>query len=279
MKPALITVFLIALSLSGLAQGPAQKIYETERAFEKMVAEKGMNAGFVEFMAPDGVMFFPQPENARAIYSSRPPSPAALTWNPILIDVASNGILAYSIGNSVFRPKGKDDATSYSGHYISVWVRQPSGEYRAVLDTGINHEAPATVATQWRSGTPGEGNPKGISAADSSSSFYVTAAENLRKAYKDYLASDAIIMRDGAAPYVGKDAANKYFSSLKGKMNFAKRRSFLESVDLAYVHSGYTLVSDSGTTLERGNFVHVWKLIGGRWQIVAEVLIPIPEKK
>lgn len=273
----MITLLVLAVAATG--QGSAQKIYDTERAFEKMVAEKGMNAAFIEFMAPDGIMYFPQPENARAVYSSRPPNPASLTWNPILIDVASNGILAYSIGNSIYKPKGKDDTTSYAGHYISIWVRQPNGEYRAALDTGINHAAPSTVVTEWKTGSPAGGNPKGISAADSSSSFYIAAAENPRKAYKDHLAADAIVMRDEAAPYFGKEAANKYFSTLKGKLNFAKRRSFLESVDLAYANASYTLTSEAGTVIERGNFVHVWKLIGGRWQLVAEVLIPIPDKK
>src|SRR5215510_5168159 len=105
--------YLVALTLSLLvaisaqAQDAAQRIYDTERAFEKMVAEKGLNAGFIEFMSPLGVMFVPRPENAREVWAKRPASIAALTWNPIKIEVSSNGALAYSIGNSIYRPKGK----------------------------------------------------------------------------------------------------------------------------------------------------------------------------
>jgi len=82
---------------------------------------------------------------------------AALTWNPVLVFASSNDVLGYSIGNSIYRPKGKDDPTVSAGHYLSVWMRQANGEYRAVLDTGISHEAPASAPTGWGCGT---GSPR-----------------------------------------------------------------------------------------------------------------------
>ena len=272
---------LLALSFVNVtAQSAAQKIYETERAFEKMAAEKGINAAFIEFLTPDSVGFFPDLQNAPARWKSRPPSTAFLTWNPILIDVASNGVLAYSIGNSIFRPKGKDDPTQFAGHYISIWVRQPDGSYRAALDTGINHEKPATVPTDWKSpaGSGSETNPKRISAADSSTGFYQMAAEDSKKAYKNYLADDAVLLRDEKQPFFGKSAAMKYLGEQKGTFSFGKRKSFVEAPDLAYVHSSYSIVDKDKKEIEHGNFVQVWKLRKDRWQIVADILLPIPAK-
>ena len=125
---------LIGVSAAGVsAQTAKQKIYETERAFEKMVAEKGMRDGFIEFLSPVGIMFMPDVVNGRDAWKARPATPAALTWNPIWIDVSSNGVLAYSIGNSMYRAKGKDDVDIFYGHYISIWTRQRNGEYRAAL--------------------------------------------------------------------------------------------------------------------------------------------------
>src|SRR5688572_15123467 len=89
----LLLFILLMIATPLAAQGPAQKIYETERAFEKMVAERGIRDAFIEFLAPDGVMFFPEAANGREKWRSRAASPAALTWNPILIDVSSNGVL------------------------------------------------------------------------------------------------------------------------------------------------------------------------------------------
>ena len=264
-----------------LAQNDAEKVFNTEKAFEKMVAEKGIKVGFIEFMAPTGIIFRPEAVNARESFASRPASPASLTWNPIWIDVSSNGAIAYSIGNSVFRPKGKDDPNMIFGHYLSIWNRQANGEYRAALDTGINHEKPASTPTEWRSpaDTGLEKNERRISAADSSTGFYEMAEKTGSvKAYKSYLADDAILMRDGRQPLIGKKAAIDYLSEQKPRVLFAKRKAFIEAADMAYVYNLYTLVDPKGAEIGRGNFVQVWKLRKGKWLIAADVWVVIPKK-
>lgn len=281
MKVLAALSLLVFAAFSAISQSPAQKIYDTEKAFEKMVAEKGMRDAFIEYMAPDGVMLFPEAANARERWRSNPASPAALTWNPILIDVSSNGVLAYSIGNSVYKAKGKDDTNAYAGHYLSVWTRQPNGEYRAVFDTGINHEAPANVPTIWKSpaGMGTEKNEKKLSAADSSTGFFMMAeSSGAAKAYKAYLADDAIVMREGSMPFVGKKAAADAVGKTKGEIKFVKRKSFIEAADLAYHHSLYDIKDKSGNIIERGNYAQVWKLRNGKWQIVADIFVEIPKK-
>lgn len=274
-----LTFFLLA---SVAAQDPGQKVYETEKAFEKMVADKGINAGFIEFLTPLGVMFFPEAANGRETWRSRAASPAGLTWNPVWIDVASNGAIAYSIGNSIYKAKGKDDTTEYHGHYISVWSRQANGEYRAALDTGINHEKPATIQTEWKSPADigQEKNEGKLSAADSSVGFYEMAEKvGSVKAYKTFLADDAVVMRSDKQPFFGKKAALDFIADQKPRVKFAKRKSFIEAPDLAYVYNIYSLVDEKGAETERGNFVQVWKLRKGKWLIAADVWVVIPPAK
>ena len=273
-------VIVIATSLVSFAQNYAEQIYETERAFEKAVAEKGLNAGFIEFLSPVGVMFFPRPENAREVYSKRSPSPAALTWNPIKIEVSSNGALGYSIGNSIYRPKGKTDPTEIHGHYLSVWARQLNGKYLAALDTGINHERPSVIVTDWRPGSAPvpEANTKNTFAGDSSIGFYQMAENRgLARAYKSYAAEDIYMLRDGKLPFVGREAAVDFIEDQKMSVGFTKRKSFIEAGDLAYVYSGYILTNKKGVEAERGSFIQVWKRRGDRWLIAADVFIPIPK--
>lgn len=272
-------VFLVA-SVPMFSQTNAEKIYRTEREFEKMVGQKGIKAGFIEFLAPDGILFAPDKVNGRDSWKARLESPAALTWNPVLIDVAANGALAYSIGNSIFRPNGNDDPNGIAGHYLSIWVRQPNGEYRAALDTGISHENQATPPSDWKTPPAAAANDRRLSASDSSTAFYqAVETGGHTKAYKSYLAEDAVIMRQGVTPFVGKTAAMKYLNPQKVRVKFAKIKSFLEAENLAYVHSGYTIVDRDGSVKERGNFVQVWKLIDHNWKIVADILIPIPAAK
>lgn len=274
---ALCGIIICAASCYG--QDLGRKIYATERAFKKMVAEKGINAGLIEYLAPDGVMFFPEAANARERWKMLPTSPATLIWNPVWIDVSSNGALAYSIGNSLYRENGKDDPIAFYGHYISIWSRQMNGDYRAVLDAGINHEKPAATPVDWKSPADSgkEKNAKKISAADSSVGFYQTAEQQgSDKAYKQYLADDVYLLRENKQPFIGKKAALEYLRQGKSNIKFARRKSFIEAADLAHVFNIYTITNKAGKEIERGNFVQVWKLRGDKWQIVADVFVPIP---
>jgi ketosteroid isomerase-like protein len=281
MKGTVITTaFLLTFAaFSALAQSPAERVYATERAFEKAAAEKGTNAAFVEFMAADGIMFVPDAANAREYFSKLPPSTGYLTWNPEIIDVSSNGVLAFSIGNSIFRPKGKDDSTAMNGHYLSIWRREGDGNYRAVLDTGIRHANPGLINSTWKS-PPGVADPNAgkISASDSSTRFYELAAEDVGKAYSRFAADDAVALRSGVEPAVGRKQFRDLVGKAAGTVRFSKRKSFLEAGDLAYVHGPYTIVDKGGKEIEKGNFVQVWKLRKGAWQIVADVLSPMPSK-
>ena len=282
MKCFAALVILLTSSLISFAQDHAQKIYDTERAFEKMVAEKGIKTGFIEYLSPVGVIFRPGPVNGKESWSSRPESPAALTWNPIRIEVSANGALGYSVGNSIYRPKGKNDTDQFYGHYITVWARQPNGEYRAALDTGINHPQSAKPEPDWKPGQPtaAESNENRLFAGDSSISFF-RLAENrgLKEAYKRFAADDIYMLRDGHQPFVGRDAAIDFVDSQKSFVKFVRRRSFIEAGDLAYVYSEYSMRDKNGVETEKGNFVQVWKLRSGKWVIAADLFLPLPADK
>ena len=280
MKLVVFTALLALSAVFAVAQNhAAQKIYETERAFEKAVAEKGMNAGFIEYLTSDGVLFQPDMVNGREAWQKRPKSPASLTWNPIWIEVSSNGALAYSIGNGVYKPNGKGDTTEYYSHYLSIWRRELNGEYRAVLDVGISHEKPPVAVTEWKSPLVSGNEKLQNSAGDHSVQFY-SASESVgsSKAYKSYFAEDGILMRDGSLPFIGKKAAIAYLDSKKQSIKFAKRKTFSEAGDLAWVTSGYSIVDTAGTEIEKGNFIQVWKLRDGKWRIAADVLAPTVKK-
>jgi len=280
MKYICLAILFNLAAASVFAQSPTAKVFETEKAFERMAAEKGVNAAFIEFMAPLGIMFVPEARNGREFWKSIPASPDLLTWNPIWIDVSSNGTLAYSIGNSIRRPKGKDDQEVFYGHYISIWGKQPDGEFRALLDTGINHPKPKSIPTDWKSPADSgvEKNEGKLSAADSAVPFYVSLEANAGKAYKSFLADDAVVMRSGKEPFIGKKAAMSAINGIDGTIRIPKRKAFVEGPDLAYVHNVYSIVDKAGKEIEGGNFVQVWKLRKGRWLIAAEMFVTSPNQ-
>lgn len=279
MKNILFLIIIAGAFTSIFAQSDPQKIYDTEKAFEKAVAEKGMNRAFIEFSTADGTCYIPgYPVNCIAFFKEAKPTPAALSWNPTFIDVSSNGALAYSTGNSVYKPAGKDDPTSYYGEYATVWQRQPDGGYKAVIDMGISHDAPNTE-TKWTSPADSgkELNEKRFSAADASTAFFEMATrQGLMKAYKSFFADDVRILRQGKMPFVGKQAALGEIKNNRGATNFAKRSVFVGAADMAYISNTYTVLDKDGKELEKGNFLQVWKLRNNKWRIVFDIFLPAP---
>jgi len=279
MKKIIFTFLLIFVAANIYAQTNAdlQKIYETEKAFEQAAAKEGLNQSFVEFSAPDGICFFPgYPVNCREYFKSQPASPAFLTWNPTFIDISSNGALGYSIGNSVFRPKGKDGADAIFGQYLSIWQRQPDGNYRTVLDTGISHAKPDKLETDWKSSADAgkELNAQKSSAADNVNAFFETATRGgLSKAYKTFAAEDVRALRENQFPITGKSNLIEAAKKDKSTVSFAKRSVFFGAADMAYITNSYALTKKDNTT-EKGNFVQVWKLRGGKWLLVMDVFVP-----
>jgi len=282
MKNILALSLIILGSISVFAQNNLQKIYDAEKAFEKSAAENGINQAFIEFSTTDGTCFFPgYPVNCIEYFKKRERSPAVLLWNPTFIDVSSNGALGYSTGNSIYKPKGKDDPNSFYGEYATIWQRQPDGNYKAVLDLGISHEQPNTE-TKWTSpaDTGRELNEKKYSAADASTAFFeMSAKQGLSKAYKTYFADDVRLLREGKMPIIGKQNALAEFKNNKSIVNFAKRSIFVGAADMAYTSNSYTITDKSGKQIEKGNFLQVWKLRGNKWQIVFDVFVPVPPEQ
>jgi hypothetical protein len=273
----IFTLLLLAVGTPG--QSELTRLVETEKAFARTAAEKNTKTAFLEFLADDAITFNPTAGNGKVFWRSRPDSPALLVWTPAFADISSNAVLGYTTGPWEFRAKGRDDSPSAFGHYVSIWQKQPDGNFKAVLDIGISHPAMPLVR-EWTSPRDSgrELNEKKISAADTSAQFYETAEnQNAEKAYKNFFAEDGRLYRNGKFPVFGKKNALEEVKKTKDKIRFGPRSLFVSAADLAYTTNTYVLYDKTRTITENGNFVQIWKLRGGRWQIVLDLFNPLPK--
>jgi ketosteroid isomerase-like protein len=275
----ILVIFLSVINVFAQNKVGAEKIVDAEKAFAKTAEEKGVKAAFLEYLADDGIIFRPTAINGKESFRSRPDTPALLSWHPAFADISSNGVLGYSTGPGEFRPKGKTDANVYYSEYATVWRRQADGSYKAALDIGISHEKPENDDKNWASPKTIEKvveENKPISANAMSSFFDVATTKSLEKAYKNFAAEDVRFLRDGKFPIIGKNNAVAEVKT-NSKITFGKNVTMQSAGDLAYSVTTYEMKNGEKTT-EKGNIVQIWKLIGGKWQIVLDVFAPIPEK-
>jgi len=278
MRAITVLFTLLAFSIIGSGQSDLQKLVDTEHAFARFAAEKGTKSAFLEYLTVDGLVFVPDKANGKTFWRSREESPSLLSWAPNYADISANGILGYTTGNWELRAKGKDDVPSAFGEFITIWLRQPDKGYKFVIDIGVSHDRPAKYSSEWVTAADKETdlNAKNSSAADIVYRFFEIANQKgLAKAYEAFAAPEIRMFREDKFPTVGKKNVLAEVKKQTGTVNSAKRSVFFGSGNIAYTNNTYT-GTKGGKVVEKGNFVQIWKLRAGRWQIVLDIFKHVP---
>lgn len=270
-----IVLFLIFAGADDVfAQSDLEALVKTEKSFALAALEKGTKSAFLEFLADDGIIFQPMATNGKEVWKAKADSPALLAWNPAFADISSDGRLGYTTGDWEFRPKGKDDKPIAFGQYVTIWQKQLDGKFKAILDIGISHDKPQNVQTNRLSPkeTTDSKPLKFFEFLEQSSVFdRSNPATVYNKLYKNNLADDVRVLREGKLPFVGKKIADKELKNAAKELSLQPKFTF-DINNLAYTYGKYE------TDKEKGSFVEIWKFRNGKWQIVLDIYSPIPKQ-
>ena len=265
-------------------------VVEAEHAFAQFSIDRGMKDDFLNFAAPDGVVFRRGPVNAIELWKSRNPAPAGLlTWWPTYADVSSAGDLGWTTGPYEFREKPTDEKPAGTGHFFTVWRRQPDGSWKFVLDLGIEHPAPGARETALRYPAWLKNSKTASGAADASAAQRSLAdaerslaEDSLSKGMTTALLSRADetlrLYRQNTFPVVGREAAR---DTLKDMTEFVRwetlKTDVASSGDLGYAYGTYSVTpKGSDKPSEQGKYARVWRRQGkGPWRVVFNVATPV----
>src|SRR5215472_13171670 len=148
-RPLLLMCSLPAVLLAGsrsTAADPdaAAAIVSAERAFAAQVRSAGVRDGFLAWLSPTSVVFRPGPVNGIKTYEkSKPGWNGLLAWTPTHAAISADGKLGWSTGPWTFSRDSTQKKPDAHGDYMSVWRLQTDGSWKAVLDCGVGHPAPA----------------------------------------------------------------------------------------------------------------------------------------
>jgi ketosteroid isomerase-like protein len=266
-------------------------VVEAEHSFAQFSIEHGVKDAFLNFAAPDGVIFRRGPVNAIEVWKSRNPAPTGLlTWWPAYADVSRAGDLGWTTGPFEFREKPTDEKPAGTGHYFTIWRRQPDGSWKFVVDLGIEHPAPNAPETAlrypaWLSKEKGtSGSAADVDAArrallDAERSLAEdSASKGMTTALLARADETLRLYRQNSFTVVGREAARK---TLKDLTEFVKWETLKTDVaasgDLGYAYGTYTLTpKGSDKPSEQGNYARVWRRErGGPWRVVFNVTTPV----
>lgn len=145
MNHHVLVLALIMLNIS-CHSGPdkektRKEIFQSEKAFEKMVSEKGMEEAFYYYADENAVIkrendtIIKGKENIRKYYNRRNTGNVTLNWTPDFIEVADCGTLGYTYGKYVYKlRKETGDTVINKGIFHTIWKKQEDNSWKFVWD-------------------------------------------------------------------------------------------------------------------------------------------------
>jgi len=281
---------ICAISLKALAQSSdpsaARETAKIDGEYSNVSVAKGMPAASVEYFAEDGVAFAPAAVNGKKYWAGRTNFPGTLIWQPIFAFAAGAADLGYTTG--VWELKKSSEARSLGfGHYVTVWAKQPKGQWKIALDVGTENPQPpepppslqllppdVTAGTQ-----PQENSRRSLQKAQRQ--FAEAAHNGIGKAILDYAADDIRVYREKSFPAVGLVAAKLMLTSEQGNVTFQPGGSKMSrSGDLSYSYGNYS--EERGNVVEHGIYLMIWRAdMNGDWKLALNLqkkLLPTAAK-
>lgn len=268
-------------------------VVEAEHAFAQHSIDHGMKPAFLAYAAPDGVIVNRQGlVNAIEAWSKRDAAPGGLlTWWPTYADVSHAGDLGWTTGPFEFREKPTDEKLAGTGHFFTVWRKQPDGSWKWALDLGIQHPAPAQTETvltypatlkSYDRPTLPRAADGGVAQQSVLAAEYALSDASKSKGFRTALLARADkslrLYRQGTFPLVGKEAVAKAVKVLSEYITWKPLKADVAaSGDLGYAYGTYELRSKQTDEkpAEQGHYARVWKRDGnGPWRVVFNVANP-----
>ena len=290
----LILIAAFALLMPAAAQKPKSadpltQMVATERAFSRMSEEKGTREAFAAFIADDGILFRPHAVKGKQWMQEHPLPPSTtrplLTWQPIYAFMSRSGDLGYTTGPWQYKNDIKDAKPSAFGNFMTIWKKQPDGNWRFVLDLGISNPEPKTILPPAFPHQP-TANFKPIDV-DQARSALLNEEHEFSKASADLGAAEAFLLkadvtvrvyRESQMPFVGRTSGAKAMYPASTVWTWTPAFADVSRAgDLAYSYGTYELRDKkTDAVTEGGNYARVWKKFAGIWRVVIDVVNPVP---
>jgi len=281
-----LSLLMLPLAVESQAVPDAQVLVESEHAFARDAARVGVRDAFLHWLAPTGVVFAPGPVNGLRANAARHATPARLAWEPEVAVISSSGDLGWTTGPWTWRHDSTLTVAEAWGEYLTLWRRQPGGDWKAALDIGIDHDAPAGAAPALVAHALPPARGAGRSPLSRRHSLWqcdadfakTAAAAGVPGAYDRFGAEDLRLLLPGTHRIDGRAAARDSMRARAAHPAMMSLAQFIsESGDLGYTYGSF--VEKGAAGMDSSYYVHIWQRGATRpWELAVELLQPVPKR-
>ena len=289
---AFATAVLLAADPALAQSADAAPIVAAERAFAADAPVLGLTASFNKWAVPDAVMIGGgQVQTVRDVFPPdvpRPADEALLEWWPNFAGISRSGDLGFTTGGVAINGQR-------TGHYFTIWKKQPDGSWRWVYDGGSGASAadvpgPDSEPVILPVGpqllqvvTSMDGPPPPMAPDRAMTRVREQEVALARAAATDQKAAHLAAMADNGRLYVaprppaiGRDAFSEALDAWPATFRFGPTEGGGQSQygDLVWTYGPAAWTRDGQA--RTGHYVRLWQRQEEGFRIVLAQLIPAP---
>lgn len=276
-----LTSALVAGPALAQTAGPpdAAPVVAAERAFAADAPSLGVAGSFNKWAVPEAIVIAGgRAQRIGEVYPDRP-RPAdepLLEWWPNFAGIARSGDLGFTTG-------GVAVGGQRTGHYFTIWKRQPDGSWKWVYDGGSGASAADVPGPE----TEPVILPVALHGSDSADKAMLDvllleaflargALRDQKRAHLFFMADNGRLYVAPRPPAIGREAFAEALSAWPETFEFgdAEGGGASEAGDMVWTYGPAAWTRDGQA--RTGHYVRLWQKQAEGWAIVLAQLIPAP---
>jgi hypothetical protein len=277
----LYTIIAASMTFGAYAQksdGSTKSLVKAENEFAERFAKSGSKAAYTSFAAADGLVFRPNPVNARTFYAAQPDS-KDVSWTPIYAKVSRSGDWGFTTG-----PYSVNGEQPSYGQFLSIW-KVVDGKWQLAMDLGTTTNKPLNKVNSEFIEPKDNYRPKFLNdkvraaGADIVATTEKTLNTTLKSygtaAFSGFLNPDARLLFPGYEPIIGKDKIVPFFYGMVSNISLKTTKvNKADGGDLAYSY-GIATVDYKADLRESFNYIFIYeRQPDHNWNIIVQAFTP-----
>src|SRR6476660_1702455 len=252
------------------AQRSIDSMVQAEKNFANTALVASTKEAFVKFIDTAGIVFEKgNPVNGFELYTKSERRPGLLTWEPEYAEISSSNDFGYTTGPWKYYASTIKDDPLAEGHFITVWHLNKNGEWKFLIDFGINYnlERKKMALKKVKPEKDELKNDFQQSLKEAEEKFIQSYKAQGKRAYSSFLSSNSRLNYAGYLPALNSTERKALIDSLPSDIGYAIV-GFGSSPknDLGYVY-GTADIND-----KHEGYLRIWRREKEGWKIAVEVL-------
>ena len=227
MRKGFVIIVLLFFSAFANAQKGIDNLIQAEKNFAAYSVAHSTKEAFQQFIDSNSIMFDNgKPVSAIEFWNKREKRPGVLNWRPQYAEISASGDFGYTTGPWTFQ-NSVNDSIIARGQYTTVWHLNKNGEWKFLVDLGINNTQPNDGELRIIDKAKQPEDMKIITHVAqlvlAENHFNDQLEKSKSKAYNQFLSAESILTRHGFLPAASaterKVLIDSTLSTIKYKMN------------------------------------------------------------